>query len=396
MAAKKQTRGKGEGAIFQRSNGLWVARLELPTHDGSRRRKEITAVSKERLLEKLAAPRKEFYITGDLPSAAKPLEEWLTHWLDNIASQRNRPNTLAGYRSVITNQIIPTLGRVRLDKLTPEHVRRLHSSITASGRSSTYALNAHRVLAKALVDAEREGLVSRNVARLTDAPRKATRQLDALDVDEAIAIIERAVPELDGVTDEYDQEPARWSSYLLTGVRRGEMIGLEVDRVGADTLDMSWQMQRIPDISTAPADYEHRQIIGTMYWTRPKTRAGWRIIPLVDPLKTILERHIERTGPNPWGLVFTSPTGLPIDPDSETRRWSKALTSMGITDKKVRLHDLRHTTVDLLLEAGVEEDVVMEIVGHSVRAVTRGYKDPKKIARRRRAMLQLSELVGGG
>lgn len=51
----------------------------------------------------------------------------------------------------------------------------------------------------------------------------------------------------------------------------------------------------ITDISSAPSDYEYREIANGMYWTRPKSRAGWRIIPLVDPLRTILETHTSKT-----------------------------------------------------------------------------------------------------
>lgn len=400
------TRGKGEGSIFKDARGLWTVSVELPPLAGKRRRKVIRSKDKAVVVSKLGALKTELARSGDMPSASLTVEQWMNTWLERIAPKRVRPNTLAGYKAVVNNQIVPSIGRVRLDKLTPAHVRKVHEHVTSAGRSSTYALNAHRVLAKALVDAERDGLVSRNVARLTDAPRRAKSKLEALDVEEAVDIIARAIPELDGATDVYDQEPARWSTYLLTGVRRGELLGLEVDRIVSTftldpetgemieekQLDLSWQLQRITDISTAPADYEYRHITGTLYWTRPKTAAGWRVIPLVDPLRTILERHIERTGPNAYGLVFTTGEGQPIDPDTESGRWPEALKEMGIT-KKVRLHDLRHTTVDLLGEAGVDEDVIMEIVGHSVRAVTRAYKDPKKLARRRRAMMQLSELV---
>ncbi|WP_197281004.1 tyrosine-type recombinase/integrase [Microbacterium sp. No. 7] len=387
--AEKQQRGKGEGAIFQRSSGLWVARIELPAGPGGRRRKEITATTKDRLMEKLKEPRKQFYIHGDLPSASKPVAAWMSYWLDNIAAKRVRPNTLAGYRSV-TKQITAAIGNIRLDKLQPAHIRRVHDHITSAGATSTYALNAHRVLARALKDAEAEGLIAKNPANVVDAPKKSRTNLSALTLDQAITVIQRAVPELDGTTEEYDQEHTLWASYLLTAVRRGELLGLEWDRVG-DVLDLSWQLQRITDISTAAPDYEYRELRGTLYWTRPKTSAGWRIIPLVEPLRSILAAHRARTAPNAHGLVFTI-GGQPIDPDTATGMWTAYAAS--VTTRKVRLHDLRHTTVDLLLEAGVPEDVVMEIVGHSQVAVTRQYKSREKLVRRTAAMNQLSALLG--
>lgn len=301
---------------------------------------------------------------------------------------------------MIGSHVIPAIGRVRLERLQPADVRRVHERILNTPKdaknpdkgflSSTYALNAHRVLAKALHDAEREGKIGRNPARLTDAPRKALPTLNALSVSEAIHVISRVVPAFDA--DVYDPEPARWATYLLTGARRGEVLGIETDRIG-DVLDLSWQLQRITDISSAPSDYEYREIANGMYWTRPKSRAGWRIIPLVDPLRTILETHLGRSEANPHGLLFAGAEGLPIDPDTETKRWPRALAEMNVTDKHVRLHDLRHTTIDLLYEAGVPEDVIMEIAGQSTRSVTRGYKSRGNQKRLTEAMLQLSALI---
>jgi integrase len=248
------------------------------------------------------------------------------------------------------------------------------------------------VLATALKDAERDGLIPRNPATLMDAPKKSRTQLEALTVDEAKEVLKLVRAEF-MKTGDYSPEPARWATYLLTGARRGEILGLELDRVTDDSIELSWQLTRITDISTVPADYEYRHITNGMYWTRPKSSAGWRVIPLVQPLKSILETHIALSMPNRYGLVFTN-KGLPIDPDTETDMWAAALASSGITDKKVRLHDARHTTVDLLYAAGISEDLIMEIVGHSTRGVTRGYKSRENLQRRELAMKQLSSFLG--
>jgi integrase len=303
---------------------------------------------------------------------------------------------------VLWNHVIPEIGHYRLDKLTPAVLRRVYTRITSTPKdptnpakgflSSTYALNAHRVLATALKDAERDGLIPRNPATLMDAPRKSRVELSALSTEEAKEVLRRVLAALN-TTGHYDPVPARWATYLLTGARRGEVLGLECDRV-TDTLELSWQLQRITNIDTVPADYEYRHIANGMYWTRPKSSAGWRVIPLVDPLRFILEQHIEQSGHNRFGLVFTTRDGLPIDPDTETRTWAAWLNQSGITNKKVRLHDLRHSSVDLLYAAKVPEDLIMEIVGHSTRVVTRGYKSAGNLERREAAMRQLSTLLG--
>lgn len=395
------TRGKGEGSIFKDSRGLWTAAVELPAHEGKRRRKVIRSRDKRVVVSKLSELKRDLEKLGDLPTASITVEQWMNYWFENIATKRIRPNTASGYKSVISKQIIPEIGKLRLDKLQPSHVRRVHDRIMSTPRnpaspekgflSSTYALNAHRVMAKAFDDAERDGRMTRNPAKLTDAPRKSRPVLEALSVTEAAEVIGLVIQAFQS-TMVYDPEPARWATYLLTGARRGEILGLERNRVGA-SLDLSWQLQRITDISKATVDYEYRPIANGIYWTRPKSEAGWRTVPLVEPLKTILATHIEKSGDNPYGLLFVNERGLPIDPDTETKRWPVALRESGITSKKIRLHDLRHTTVDLLYEAKVPEDAIMEIVGHSTRSITRGYKSRGNDSRLINAMQRLSHLL---
>lgn len=385
-------RGKGEGAVYRvpkdkkKPLKYWTGVLELPPGpNGERRRKSIRRKNKQELLDVLAETSAELKKRGDLPTRNETAAQWFTYWVEQIAAKEVRPNTLDGYRRTVTNHIIPAIGKIKLDKLTAAHVRRVHDAILAKGLSSTTALLAHRIMAVSFKVAVREGRIGRNPAELTAAPRRAAPKLEALDLDEAIKFLDYA-----------STEPvmgARWATTILSGARRGEVIGLTRDRV-TDVLDLSWQLIRIkltdttgrPDV---PADYEYQHLIGGLYLTRPKSSKGWRIIPLVDPLKGILERHIANTPPNPWNLVFVSPKGMPIGPDVDSKNWRKAIQEAGIT-KNVRLHDGRHTAADLLYEAGVQEDMIQEILGHTTRATTRGYKTPQNRARLLKAMEQFS------
>src|SRR3546814_17455584 len=90
------------------------------------------------------------------------------------------------------------------------------------GLSSTTALLAHRTMSVALKIAVREGRIGRNPAALTDAPRKAATTLHALDLPESIQFLQHAAND--------KAMGARWATALLTGARRGEVIGPERDR----------------------------------------------------------------------------------------------------------------------------------------------------------------------
>ena len=378
MATK--TRGKGEGSLFKDKRGLWNATIELPSRDGKRRRKTIRGKVKADVVVKLRTMQRELEERGDLPTNDMTVERWFSYWYAEVVQKETRPKTAAGYRSFITKHIVPEVGHVKLSKVTPAVVRRVTTRIIDGGGAHSSALKAFQVMSSSFETAVREGRISRNPCKQMSPPRRNVAQLEALDIDEARRVINHVSHD-----DEYG---ARWAMALLTGARRGELIGLEWDRV-TDVIDLSWQLQRLSlgDVGqpVVPNDYEHRHLYGGLYLTRPKSRAGWRIIPLVEPLKSILARHRELNPPGKYGLVFTR-NGRPVDPDYDSKLWIRTLAESGI-DKKVRLHDLRHSAVDLLYSAGVPEQVIVQLVGHSTVSMTRAYAS-RDVVRLRQAMEQ--------
>lgn len=392
-------RGQGEGSVFKDARGLWTAKIELPPIDGKRRRKVIRRKDKPALMLELRKLQAELGQRGDLPTAGKTVDDWFTYWLDNIAAKEVTPGTLAGYRGVVKNHIVPGLGpATKVNRVSATIVRRMHDRMTQAGLSSTSALNAHNIGSGAMKAAVREGIIGTNPFNMVSPPRKAIAELDVLDLDEAVHLLEVLAAHPDG---------AQRATSLLAGARRGEVIGLETDRVD-DVLDLSWQLRRLPwshgcggrcgykragdcpdrKIDARP-DYEYRQIKGGLFWTRPKSRKGWRIIPLVDPLRPILERHIATMTGNPHGLVFARPNGDPIDPDDDSAAWRNLMQHTFGTDRNVRLHDLRHAAADLMYLAGVDEDIIQEILGHTVRTTTRGYK---KLGNRQRLVAAMEKM----
>lgn len=394
-------RGKGEGSVYRvpkdKSKPLqfWAAAVELPSHDGKRRRKVVRRKNKAALLAELQRLRGELEKLGDLPTSNVTVEQWFTYWLREIAARKVRPNTFDGYERTVVNHVIPAIGNTKLDKVGASTVRKVHDAIRSKGLSSTTALLAHRVMSTSFKQAVREGRIGRNPCDLVDPPRRAAVDLEALDLDESLRLLRYLADKEDG---------ALWATVLLTGARRGEVLGLEVDRV-TDVIDLSWQLIRmkktdVDGVVNAPSDYEYRHVDGGLYLTRPKSSKGWRIIPLVEPLRSIILRHIETMEPNRWGLVFPrvryNPLGSPkparpYGPDLASKDWRDLLRDAGI-EANSRLHDGRHTTVDLLYAAGVPEDLISELVGHSTRTMTQGYKTLRNRERLTAAVEQFSTL----
>jgi hypothetical protein len=69
------------------------------------------------------------------------VEQWLTHWLDNIAAHSVRYKTLVGYRTDVTRHLVPGIGAHRITKLEPEHIEKLYSKMRASGLAAGTALS---------------------------------------------------------------------------------------------------------------------------------------------------------------------------------------------------------------------------------------------------------------
>ncbi len=412
-ARKKKTLGRhGEGAVYyDKSRDRWAFSIDLPpiawkpNGEPIRRRKALRFKTRPEAVAALREHRNQKDKTGTLSTRSLTVESWFRKWIKVYVVPHKRPRTADTYRSYVEQYIIPALGpTTRLDKITVDSVRAIEGRIRSRGLSATTSRNAYHYAAAALDAAMREGHIYANPARAIESPRKGRADLDVLTLYESIELLRHIATRPDG---------AMWAIYLLTGARRGEVVGLEPDRV-TEFLDLSWQLQRLayshgcggtcgrkragncPDRHLeAPADYEIRQVQGGLYLTRPKSNAGWRIIPLVEPLRTILQRF--EVPENEWGLMFPGVHknyGYPIppDPDRITHEWPKLRDEVFGPGRRVRLHDVRHGTVDLLYLAGVPEDLVSEIVGHSNRAMTRAYKSKGNQARLIAAMAQLSEL----
>lgn len=387
---KTARRQPGDGSLYKRAkDGMWVGTVDLGfTPDGRRRRKYVVHSTQAGALEKLREVRRQVGLYGDVPTRSVTLDDWLVRWLRDIAAKRVRPRTLDTYRHKV-GLIRAAIGRYRLDKLTPAHVRQLHTYvIETKGLTSTTALQAHRILAKALKDAEREGLVGRNVAQLVDAPRKAVNSRGSLTTAQAKAALAAAAT---------DPLASRWALALLYGERQGEALGLTWECVDLErgVIDLAWQLQRLTwrhscgDPATcgrkrgaecpkrslgAPPGFEVRQLHGALCLTRPKSIGSTRVVPLLGVMRAALEQHLVATSgqPNPHGLVWHRPDGRPCEPKDDLAAWYSALDRASVPH--VELHAARHTTATLLMEAGVDTKVIASILGHSDVVTTRGYQ----------------------
>lgn len=376
------------GNIYRKkSTGYWAFTVDAGvTPDGKRRRKEFTAKRKDKLVEKRRTIARQVatgtYITGTTPTVG----QWWTHWCEQIASQRVRPNVLSNYRSYGRRHVIPTLGARKLDALTTDDVRYLHQTMRDGGASTRTVEAVHNTLRKVLDDAVREDKVAVNVCDKMDKPKAVSREREALSAAEVRALIAT-------IQGEPTMWRARWLMALQTGPRQGECLGLEWPRVhlipGEEAFDLSWQLQRVPwrhgrdcvckhEVSAARCpvrepdaaeDFELRPAYKGLWLQRPKTAASIRVTPMTVATAQAMRDWRDESGGA--GLVFVDGKGRPITSRDDNRAWHELCARAGVRD--VDLHSARHTMVSLMLESGVDPEIIRQIVGHSSLVSTRHY-----------------------
>lgn len=410
--AANPRRHRGEGSVYRRaSDGRWVGILDLGWRDGKRRRKTVYGRTQREAVRKLGEAKRGLAEHGDLPTATLTVQAWLAIWLRDIAPTTGKPTKMRGYREKCRNYIVPAIGKVRLDKLTAQHVRDLHRFVMVTkGLAPATAYQVHRVLHVALNDAMRDGKVARNVVTLVKAPVPEKDKGEALSLPDA-----RAVGHvIDGTRSE-----SRWLMALLLGARQGECLGARWDLLDleAGAVDLSWQLQRIPykhgcirsdtpscgrrtadrcparELDVRPG-FEHKHLDGNQCLIRPKTVDSVRLVPIPPPLLTSLRRrnadYLEERAAYTvdHGLVWARLDGRPQSERVDREEWSAILEAAGIPHKP--LHSARHTTATLLQAIGVPESTRMMILGHSSVTTQRRYAH-RDLTLQRQALEALGE-----
>lgn len=383
--SKDKRRQYGSGSLYQRaSDGLWIGTIQAGhTPTGTRRRVTVSAKTEGDARRKLDARRRQIDREG-LPSvdvrASATVRTWATTWLER--TQRTaRPKTWGTNASQVRRWIIPTIGRRKLTDLTPADIRAVTTAITDAGRSTSSAQRAQAILSKMLKDAILEGHAVPQRVLLVPAPARAVNDRDALPLDDAVALLGAAADHAAG---------SRWVAALLQGMRQGECLGLTWSCIDLDdgVLDVSWQLQALPyrvarDRASGfrvPDGYESRQLTGALHLVRPKSESGARVIPLVPWMTAALTAWRAVAPPSAHGLVWPRPDGEPMRAPADDQAWyalqdaAQVARVDGTVGRRYTIHEARHTTATLLLEAGVDPHVVTAIIGHSSIVTTRGYQ----------------------
>ena len=126
-----------------------------------------------------------------------------------------------------------------------------------------------------------------------------------------------------------------------------------------------------------PADLPAIQLMGAYHLVPPKSKKGFRVIPMTPWMREILADWKKIAPVSPHGLVWPRPDGGPRNPKHDADAW-KGLQDLAdvrkASGRHYVLHEARNSTASLLLELGVDPEVIKEILGHADIVTTRGYQ----------------------
>lgn len=280
--------------------------------------------------------------------------EYLRKWLADYAKPNLTPKAFERYENIVQAYLVPTFGNIILTQLKPEHIQRYYTSMLERGLSPSTVKYHHAVIHKALRTAMKWQLLRHNPADGVDVPRRRYVEMQVWDDFEVRQFLEAA-----------KRSPyyTLFHTALFTGMRRSELLGLQWRDIDIQQIHVSRSLHQLRD--------------GSYAFTQPKSAKSRRTIALSPSSVLVLAEHKERQEEiramigiplSQDDLVFSTPQGKPLRPDTVTRSWRMLAVKARV--KSIRLHDARHTHATLMLKQGVHPKIVQERLGHATIAMT--------------------------
>ena len=358
------------GTVGKRS-GSWGYRLTYTDDLGTRQyvskhsRRWTKADAQRELTRQLSLVDRGHSLGTGQTTVHDYLQDWFARWQ---AQGRVKQTTVDTVRVHLDVYLLPRIGHLKLRDLKRARIGALYVDLLQNGRTgagkhdATRPLSAKTVrniagtLHKALDDAVRLDILPTNPAALVDLPKWERPELQTWNSQQVARFLAHCA-------DTDDDLYPLWRLLAVTGLRRGELLGLTWDDVDLVLGEIRVRQTRVVTGT------------GQVRVETPKTTAGRRVVT-IDPgtvdalarLKDDQERAAAALGGWPSPYIATSQDGQPIYPKRLTDRFRATARAAGVP--VIRLHDGRHSNVTLGIEGGVPVAVMSTRVGHSRPSTT--------------------------
>ena len=267
--------------------------------------------------------------------------EWAVTWFSTYKTGVSY-NTRLMYQRVIDTYILPNLGHYKLKDIKAAHLQKIANEHSKKGRTmEIFKLTLSQMFAQAVIN---DILVKNPVdgLRLPNVVKKHEKR--ALTSDEVSRIISL----------DLDKKTKCFVMLLLyTGMRRGEALAITKDDICFKNMEIS--VNKSLFFKKNQSEIKHN----------PKTEAGIRVIPLLDPLKPVLHDYLETI---PSGYLFTNQNGSTMSLSAYRYMWGQFEKALG--SKAITAHIFRHNFATMLYNAEIDVKAAQVILGHKSISVT--------------------------
>lgn len=360
--------GVRDGLVQRGATWSYVIRVTNP-ETGKSRPRWVGGFQTEKTAKKARDEARVLAARGQFVDRSRlTLGQYLAQWLD-VHAVEIKPQTLAGYRDLLTRYVLPRIGHLRLQAVQPATFTGLYRDLLASGGLHDRPLSGrtvdyvHAILRKALNDAVRiEQLLTSNPVDRAKRPRRdvaeprlvwSTEQLQAfLEVASGHRLY------------------AFFHLAAFTGARRGELLTLRWADVHLD--------EGLLRIKGTTAVIAGKRVEGTTKGGRERLvtlDAGTVGVLRVHRATQATERLVAGRDWAASDLVFVRGLGQPVHPDTVSQLMPRLIAKHNAVASKsplppARLHDLRHVHATVLLTAGVPVHIVAARLGHADPSIT--------------------------
>jgi integrase len=384
----KRRRSRGSGNLLLRGDS-WIIRYQSKPQGGKQIHETVGRVSEgftrqmaeEVLLERLLEVKKG--LTKEREAEIPTIEDAARRWFQREASLKNlSPSSLENTRSCLECHLLPALGDLKLDELTPQYIEqyminKANVAPTDKGAFPTKGKVASRrkkPLSQRTINMQcedlgriydwaiREGLVSSNPMDQVErrsSKRSEKKLIEPMDLKDVKALIASAPNE--------DVE-AIVTVLSAIGLRIGELFALRRS-------DFDHQEQTLAICGTMAVDSEGKIRRSDL----AKTQAGFRKLKLSDQMTNVLieqvKRNTDRGIDRPSGPLFPNirkdVLGTHRQPNSfSDKTWKTMIRKAGIEEGRYTPHALRHTYASECIAKGVPITNLSYMIGHANPATT--------------------------
>lgn len=347
-AATKPRRDYGDGSVYERKDGRWVA--QIPISDHPRRFRRLLTPrgtnTRQAALKLLDQLKQEKASGRDVATGRVALDRWMEEYLNGVVRVMEKSvATQEDYEYLCKYLILPDLAKARIETITERQLERWREQRLAK-YSPSVVKRAASLLKRALAEAHERGALPRNPARnLSDfeAPTEHAPILDPAQVDAVVAAAAHYRVGLAVI------------AALRLGLRLGEALALRWSDYDRTAKTMAVLRQVTPDRVIKPPKYN-----------------SVRTLPVPPDLAALLDAAYDPQ--RPFGYICTADdSDLPIRHDN-ARRALRAVLAAAKHPNATTWHGLRHTLGSRLTDLNAAEAIIGAILGHKGGgSVTAGY-----------------------